>query len=96
MVKFGIRRAFFIRFEMSATTKSLSVIYVGVRFGVTEKTIRLFMHKIREVMKSSKKHPMKSVIHVYEFVVGGRKKGKLGVVMTARKRKLFLLYKSLR
>ncbi len=78
MVKFGIRKAFFICFEMSTTTKSLSASHVGVRFGVTEKRARLFMQKIREAVKSSKKHPMKSEIHVDEFVLGGKVKGKVG------------------
>ncbi len=77
-VKFGLRKAFFICFEMSTTTKSLSARYTGVRFGVTEKTARLFMHKVREAMKSSKNYPMKGVVHVDEFVVGGMEKGKVG------------------
>ncbi len=38
--KFGIRKAFFIFFEVSTTTKSLSASHVGIRFGVTEKTAR--------------------------------------------------------
>lgn len=46
-VKFGIRKAFFICFEMSTTTKSLSARYMAVRYGVSENTARLFMHKIR-------------------------------------------------
>ena len=45
-VKFGLRKAFIICFEMSTTTKSLSASYMEVRFGVTEKTARLFMHKL--------------------------------------------------
>ncbi len=77
-VKFGLRKAFFICFEMSTTPKSLSARYTGVRFGVTEKTARLFMHKVREAMKSSKNYPMKGVVHVDEFVVGGMEKGKVG------------------
>jgi hypothetical protein len=35
---------------MSTSTKSLSASYMGGRFGITEKTARLFMHKIREAM----------------------------------------------
>lgn len=52
-VKFGLRKAFCICFEMSTTTKSLSASYMGVRYGVTETTARMFMHKVREAMKSS-------------------------------------------
>ena len=60
-VKFGIRKAFFICFEMSTSTKSLSANYMSVRYGITETTARLFMHKIREAMKSSESQPMDGV-----------------------------------
>ncbi len=73
---------------MSTTTKSLSTSHVGVHFGVTEKTARLFMYKIPEAMKSSKKHPMKSAIHVDEFVVGGKEKGKDGRSYDRQKKKV--------
>ncbi|MCT4616217.1 MAG: IS1595 family transposase, partial [Marinifilaceae bacterium] len=75
-VKFGIRKAFFICFEMSTSTKSLSANYISVRYGVTEKTARLFMHKVRESMKSSMNSPMDGIVHVDEFVVGGKEEGK--------------------
>ena len=39
-VKFGVRKAFFICFEMSTSTKSLSASYMGVR--VTEKNPKVF------------------------------------------------------
>jgi len=87
-VKFGIRKAFFICFEMSTTTKSLSASYMGVRYGVTEKTARLFMHKVREAMKSSEKHPMDGNVHVDEFVVGGKEKGKVGRSYHSKKKKV--------
>lgn len=87
-VKFGLRKAFFICFEMSTTTKSLSASYMGVRFGVTEKTALLFMHKIREAMKSSENHPMDGTIHIDEFVVGGREKGKVGRSYNSKKKKV--------
>lgn len=86
-VKFGIRKAFFICFEMSTTTKSLSASYMGVRYGVTEKTARLFMHKVREAMKSSENHPMKGHVEVDEFVVGGKEAGKVGRSYHTKKKK---------
>lgn len=86
-VKFGIRKAFFICFEMSTSTKSLSAKYMGVRFGVTEKTARLFMHKVREAMQSSENHPMDGNIHIDEFVVGGREEGKVGRSYDSKKKK---------
>lgn len=87
-VKFGLRKAFYMCFEMSTTTKSLSASYMGVRFGVTEKTARLFMHKVREAMKSSENHPMDGNVHVDEFVVGGREKGKVGRSYNSKKKKV--------
>jgi transposase-like protein len=87
-VKFNLRKAFFICFEMSTTTKSLSASYVGKRFGVTEKTARLFMHKIREAMKSSGNHPLDGNVHVDEFVIGGKEKGKVGRSYDSKKKKV--------
>lgn len=87
-VKFGIRKAFFICFEMATTTKSLSANYVAERFGMTEKTARLFMHKVREAMKSSCGHPMKGNVHVDEFVIGGKEEGKVGRSYETNKKKV--------
>ncbi len=87
-VKFGLRKAFFICFEMSTTTKSLSANYVAERFSITEKTGRLFMHKIREAMKSSGKHPIKGKVHIDEFVIGGKEVGKVGRSYDSKKKKV--------
>mgnify|MGYP002467809526 CR=1 FL=1 len=86
-VKFGVRKAFFICFEMSMTTKSLSALQMGKRYGITEKTARLFMHKVREAMKSSKSHPMNGDVHVDEFVQGGKESGKVGRSYGSKKKK---------
>jgi transposase-like protein len=87
-VKFGLRKAFFIAFEMSTTTKSLSASYMGVRYGVTEKTARLFMHKVREAMKSSGNNPIRGIVHIDEFVIGGKEKGKIGRSYDSKKKKI--------
>jgi len=86
-VKFGLRKAFFICFEMSTSTKSLSASYMSVRYGITETTARLFMHKIREAMKSSESHPMDGEVHVDEFVVGGKENNKPGRSYHSKKKK---------
>jgi len=52
---------------MATTTKSLSARYMAVRYGVTEKTARLFMLKVREAMSSSGNNPMDGEVHVDEF-----------------------------
>lgn len=86
-VKFGVRKAFFICFEMATSTKSLSASYMGVRYGVTEKTARLFMLKVREAMGSSGKNPMDGEVHVDEFVLGGREQGRTGRSYDSKKKK---------
>lgn len=86
-VKFGVRKAFFITFEMATSTKSLSASYMGVRYGVTQKTARLWMHKVREAMESSQDYPMDGNVHVDEFVLGGREKEKIGRSYSAKKKK---------
>jgi len=86
-VKFGVRKAFFICFEMSTSTKSLSANYMGTRYGITEKTARVFMHKVREAMKSSENYPMNGNIHIDEFVVGGKEEGKVGRSYNVKKKK---------
>jgi transposase-like protein len=86
-VKFGLRKAFFICFEMATTTKSLSATQTAVRFGVQENTARLFMHKVREAMKSSENYPMVGNVHVDEYVVGGHEESKPGRSYDSKKKK---------
>ena len=87
-IKLSLRKAFFIAFEMTTTTKSLSASQMGVRYGITDKTARLFMHKIREAIKSSGNNPMKGIVHVDEFVIGGKEKGKVGRSYNSKKKKI--------
>lgn len=86
--RFGIRKAFFICFEMSTTTKSLSALQTSVRYGISENTARLFMHKVREAMKSSENFPMDGKVEVDEFVVGGKETGKQGRSYDSKKKKV--------
>jgi len=87
-VKFGLRKAFFICFEMSTTTKSLSALQMSVRYGVSENTARLFMHKVRQAMSSSESNGMKGTVHVDEFTVGGKEEGKQGRSYDVKKKKI--------
>lgn len=86
-VKFPLRTAFFICFEMATSTKSLSASQMGARFGVTEKTARLFMHKVREAMKSSENNPIDGDVDIDEFVLGGKEEGKVGRSYGSKKKK---------
>lgn len=86
-VKFGLRKAFFICFEMSTSTKNLSASQTAVRFGVHERTARMFMHKVREAMKSIEDYHMTGVVNVDEYVVGSYEEGKPGRSYDSNKKK---------
>lgn len=86
-VKFGIKKAFFITFEVVNSTKSISAKQMAIRYGISRKTAWLFMHKIRKVMKSSEKNPMDGNVQVDEFTIGGKEKGKQGRSYATKKKK---------
>jgi transposase-like protein len=87
-VKFGIKKAFFITFEVVNSTKSLSASQVAKRYEITRKTAWLFMHKIRRAMASSENHPMDGNIQVDEFTIGGKEQNKQGRSYNTRKKKI--------
>ncbi|WP_392436652.1 IS1595 family transposase [Cruoricaptor ignavus] len=87
-VKFGLRKAFFICFEMSATTKDISALQMSARYGISENTARLFMHKVREAMKPGGNNGMKGTVYVDEFTVGGKEENKPGRSYDAKKKKI--------
>jgi transposase-like protein len=77
-VKFGLRKAFLIIFEMSPTTKSCSALVMAKKYGINRKTSWLFMHKVRKAMVSSTQYPLKGCCEVDEALFGGKVSGKRG------------------
>jgi transposase-like protein len=77
-VKFGIVKAFYIVFKMSATTKSISSEQLAKTIGVNRKTSLLFQQKVRLAMKSSEKYPMLGQIEVDEAFIGQKEDGIIG------------------
>ena len=65
----GLQKAFRIVFEMRVTSKSLSSIQIGKRYGIRQGTAWYFMQKVRKAMQSSQKYPLQEIIHVDEFTV---------------------------
>jgi transposase-like protein len=61
---------------------------VGRRYGIQPDTARVFMHKVREGMKSSGNYPMDGEVHVDEFVVGGKESERPGRSYGGKKKKL--------
>lgn len=87
-VKFGIRKAFTIVFEMSATTKSISSSQMAKRLNIRSTTAWLFMHKVRISMKSSELFPITGKVMVDEFVFGGKEDLKPGRSSDSKKKKI--------
>lgn len=87
-VKFGLLKAFHICFEMATTTKGMSALQVGRRYGIRPDTARVFMHKVREAMKSSGNYPLDGEVHVDEFVVGGKETERPGRSYGGKKKKV--------
>ena len=87
-VKFGLHKAFWIVFEMSSTTKSISSNMMAKRMGISQKTAWFFMQKVRKAMKSSENFPMEGNVHVDEFVIGQKEEGKPGRSRDTKKKKV--------
>ena len=87
-VRFGVRKAFGIVFEMSATTKGISASQIAKRYGISRTTAWTFMHKVRNAMKSSKTQPLKGDVQVDEFVYGGKESLKQGRSTDSKKKKI--------
>jgi len=87
-IKFGMRKAFLLMFEMTATTKGLSASQAAKRYSITRKTSGLFMHKVRIAMKSSETMPINTTVQVDEFVFGGKEDLKQGRSTDVKKKKL--------
>lgn len=89
-VKFGLRKAFCIVFEMSTTTKSLSSIQMGKRYGIRQGTAWYFMQKVRKAMESSKKYPLEGLVHIDEYTIGGKDENAPGRSYNTNKTKAIL------
>lgn len=89
-VKFGIHKAFCIVFEMSTSSRSLSSIQVGKRYGISQTTSWFFMQKVRKSMESSKKYSLSELVHVDEFTIGGKEQDKQGRSYDSKKKKAII------
>jgi len=77
-IKFDLRKAFLILFEMSTSTKSCSSTVMAAKYDINQKTAWLFMSKIRQAMASSQSSPIQGSCEVDECFVGGSEPGKIG------------------
>lgn len=87
-LRFGLRKAFMIVFEMTASSKGLSALQVSKRYSISRTTAWTFMHKVRTAMQSSGKFPIEGSVQVDEFVFGGKEDLKQGRSKDSKKKKI--------
>ena len=63
-VKFGLHKAFLICFEMMASTKSLSASQMGVRYGVTERTVCFSFSRFARRWSTAETSPWKGYLPI--------------------------------
>lgn len=86
--KFGLRKAFTIIFEMTATTKGISSSQAAERYSLSRTTTWTFMQKVRIAMKSTESQPIENEVQVDEFVIGGKEDNKQGRSYDSKKKKV--------
>ena len=89
-VRFGLRKAFTIAFELSATTKGISTKQMAIRLKISRTTATNFIKKVRISMASSESMPMIGQVFVDEFVFGGKEDLKQGRSNDSKKKKLIV------
>lgn len=77
-IKFDLRKAFLMLFEMGSSTKSCSSTTMAARYEINQKTAWLFMSKARKAMESSKTYPLKGSCEADDCFIGGKEEGKIG------------------
>ena len=73
--KFSLLIAFHIAFKISTKKKGMSSEELSEEFELRQKTCWEFKWKIQQAMQSSGLYPLKGIVHVDEFYVGGEEEG---------------------
>lgn len=76
--KFSLLIAFHIIFKMSTKKKGMSSLDLSKEFELRQMTAWGFKWKIQQAMQSSKQFPLKGVVYVDEFYIGGPEEQKRG------------------
>jgi transposase-like protein len=89
-MKLPLLKAFEILFMLSTRKKGMSILEIGKTYNINKKTAELLKSKAQLAMQSSGKHKLTKNVHVDEFAVGGKEKGKQGRSSTSKKTKVVL------
>lgn len=89
-VKFGLKNAFMIVYDMTTTTKGISSRVASRKYGINKDSAWLFMKKVRTAMESTAAYPMTGKVHVDEYVIGGHEAGAQGRKNKSKKLKVIM------
>lgn len=89
-MKIPLLKAFEVLFMLSARKKGMSTVEISKTYDLNQDTAWLLKRKVQQSMFSSGKNQLKGKVHVDEFVVGGKEKGKRGRSSTSKKVKVLL------
>jgi len=73
--KFSLLLAFHIAFKISTKKKGMSSEELSEEFELRQMTCWEFKWKVQQAMQSSGQYPLKGIVHVDEFYVGGEEEG---------------------
>jgi transposase-like protein len=74
-MKIPLAIAFEMVYRISVTKKGISSIALSREYDVNQKTSYAFKKKVQLCMKSSGNNPLKGIVHIDEFVIGGPDEG---------------------
>ena len=77
-IKFGLRKAFTMVFQMTTTSKGQSANQFAKSLSINKETAWFFAQKIRNAMNSSQQYPLIGAVEVDEAFIGGKEDGHQG------------------
>ena len=89
-LKFDIKIAFDMLYEITTSKKGANTIWLAERFGVQQKTAWLFRQKVQVAMKSSERYPLEGIVHVDEFEIGTPQQGEQGRSKSEKKSRVVI------
>ncbi len=86
-LKFGLRKAFMIIFELATTSKGISALQISKKYELNYRTAWRFVHRVLTAMGQGDKL-LRGIVEVDDFVVGSKEKGRQGRSRQSKKKKV--------
>lgn len=87
-IKFPLVTAFEMIYRITVSKKGISALGLSREYGCNAKTAYNFKRKVMKALKSSNSNPLQGIVHVDEFVFGGKEEGCQGRSSKSEKLKI--------